>query len=226
MNLQSDETLYFTGKGSISNVTEIKANKTSVKRIHIGNEISGIEISFYDIFTEFKSFDVSSENKQFQSIVDILFSKDAKTLISCPPKKEVTIYEIPSTVETIKINAFYNVKTLTTIIIPSSVKSIGDKAFRECKSLETIIFKGTSQPNPCSTIAFDENKIVKVVKEYKENKFCGLNITGNENKDNGTNTNKDNGNNTNKDNGTNGNKNNNGTSFIFILMILNILLLI
>ena len=217
-----NETLYIFGKGIISNLNEIESNKTSIKKIEIGDEITGISVSFNEIFNNLKSFNVSDNNKQFKDSNDILFSKDEKTIISYPPKKELTIYIIPSTVQTIKSSAFYGCLSLTNITIPSSVTSINDKAFKECTSLKTIIYQGITQPNPCSQTAFNQNNNVRVIKEYKDNKFCGLIVTGNEKENNST----TNGTNTNNETSGNSANNNNGSSFIFMLMIIVLLMII
>ena len=54
--------------------------------------------------------------------------------------------EFDRDVETVVNNAFYNVKTLSTITLPASVKSIGSWAFYDCSNLTTITLLGSVPP--------------------------------------------------------------------------------
>ena len=80
---------------------------------------------------------VSKTNPLYTSKNGVLFSKDTKTLITCPEGK-VGKYSIPKGVRTIGREAFYNCSTLTEIKIPEGVATIGFGAFEDCKKLKEI----------------------------------------------------------------------------------------
>ncbi len=81
-----------------------------------------------------------NKNNRYYAVVDgILYSKDMKTLLSCPAKNEKAVgkYEVPSSVEEIYPMAFYSCKKITDLVIPQSVLTIGEYAFAWC-TLESI----------------------------------------------------------------------------------------
>jgi len=61
---------------------------------------------------------------------------------------------IPSTVETIGNNAFYNCYSLSTLTIPAAVTSIGTGAFSSCYGLKEIHFLSTTPPTITNTNVF------------------------------------------------------------------------
>ncbi|MBR6548103.1 MAG: leucine-rich repeat protein [Clostridia bacterium] len=93
------------------------------------------------------AFQVAPENTVYQSIDDVLFTKDGKTLISYPAAKDSTSYAIPDGVVTLEEEAFGLATALTTIQIPDTVTTIGPWAFDGCENLASI-----SIPNSVTTI--------------------------------------------------------------------------
>jgi hypothetical protein len=87
--------------------------------------------------TALKKFTVDRGNPNYVSVDDVLFTKDRTTLVAYPNKKS-SQYVIPSTVTSIRDNAFSGCTELTSITIPSSVTSIGGWAFTGCSSLTSI----------------------------------------------------------------------------------------
>ncbi|MDO5575507.1 MAG: leucine-rich repeat protein [Fibrobacter sp.] len=81
---------------------------------------------------------VDAANVNFKDIDGVLFSKDGKRLISYPPGKKGTFYEIPSGVTAIEMHAFSNCTNLTAITIPSGIDTIGYYAFYNCIQLESV----------------------------------------------------------------------------------------
>ena len=108
---------------------------------------------------------VESGNSFFSSRDGVLFSADGKTLIKYPAgKDDITIYDVPPSVETIAIRAFQraqiegiNLSNVThicyaafasssltgTLIIPKTVISIDGAQFVNCISLVEVIFEGS-----------------------------------------------------------------------------------
>jgi len=108
---------------------------------------------------------VESGNSFFSSRDGVLFSADGKTLIKYPAgKDDITIYEVPPSVETIASRAFQftqiegiNFSNVThlgyaalshsslagTVIIPETVTVIDAYQFNGCSNLVEVIFKGS-----------------------------------------------------------------------------------
>jgi len=84
-----------------------------------------------------ESITVDANNASYSSSDGVLFDKDKSLLIYCPPAKAGS-YTIPSTVDTIKNDAFNYCSGLTEIVLPSNLISIGELAFARCSNLTTI----------------------------------------------------------------------------------------
>jgi hypothetical protein len=88
------------------------------------------------------SFIVDADNQNYSSQDGILFNKGKDALILCPKSKQGS-YVIPSTVTSIKEDAFAGCSNLTSVIVPSSVTSIGGFAFNRCTGLTSILIPST-----------------------------------------------------------------------------------
>ncbi len=77
----------------------------------------------------FVSINVAESNPVYSSLDGVLFSKDKKTLVSCPQGKSGA-YTVPAGVTTIGPNAFGNCSKLTGIVLPEGLQEIGQNAFR------------------------------------------------------------------------------------------------
>ncbi|MBC8006124.1 MAG: leucine-rich repeat protein, partial [Verrucomicrobia bacterium] len=80
---------------------------------------------------------VEATNSNYFSQEGILFNKDKTTLMKFPGLKTGS-YTIPSSVQTIKEDAFAQCDKLTSITIPSSVTTIDPTAFGYCYGLKSI----------------------------------------------------------------------------------------
>ena len=102
--------------------------------------------------TGLTSINVAEDNLNYASIDGVLYSKDKKTLITCPEGKTGS-FIIPNSVTSIEDYAFWDCKSLTSITIPNSVINIGKYAFSGCIGLTSITI-----PNSVTSIedlAFD-----------------------------------------------------------------------
>ena len=136
-------------------------NAVSLTSITIPATVTSIGEYAFTSTTALNSIVVDSENITFSSIADVLFNKDATTLIRYPSGKSGTSYSIPSgitrigsgafsgsvsltsiTIPTgvtnIESNTFIYATKLSSINIPSSVRSIGDSAFAYASSLASV----------------------------------------------------------------------------------------
>lgn len=90
---------------------------------------------------------VSENNKSFVSRDGILYSRDGKTLVECPPS--VKTLAVPDGVETIREFAFVFGR-LEKIKFPKSLKKIEGAAFRGCRNLKIMAFSSDApvlEPN-------------------------------------------------------------------------------
>ena len=100
------------------------------------------------IYTSLTSINVDPDNSYYKSIDGVLYTKDGKTLVSCPTKK--TSVTIPNGVKEIGNWAFSLCEMLTKVTFPNSLKKIGNMAFWHCASLTSITL-------PRSLTTIDEN---------------------------------------------------------------------
>ncbi len=91
-----------------------------------------------DAFESFKGIIiVDNKNPNYSSADGVLYNKTQTRLIQCPISKTGDV-TIPSTVTSIRNNAFFGCSVLTKVMIPSSVKSIEAYAFNNCTGLAAI----------------------------------------------------------------------------------------
>ena len=110
---------------------------TSLTSITIPNSVTSIGYGAFHCCTSLTSINVDSNNEKYMSDNGVLYTKDKKTLIQYPSKKEGTEYLILQGVESIGDYAFEGCENLINITIPDSVTSIMG-AFKGCSSLINI----------------------------------------------------------------------------------------
>lgn len=112
------------------------------KKVYIPKNVSTIVDMAFPYCNQLKSFEVSSENKNFIAIEGILFSSDKTKLISFPAGSHLKEYKIPEGTKIIADGAFAGCK-LRKITLPNSLVEIGRSAFRACEKLEELIIPDT-----------------------------------------------------------------------------------
>ena len=118
--------------------------------ITIPNSVTSIGNFAFCMCTSLTSINVDSNNEKYMSDNGVLYTKDKKTLIQYPSKKEKTEYIILQGTTSIGNYAFHYCTNLTNITIPNSVTSIGDDAFYICTNLINITI-----PNSVTSIGND-----------------------------------------------------------------------
>ena len=109
-----------------------------IEEIEIPESVVTIGDDAFKNMSELESITVSDKNPNYKSIDGVLYSRDGKVLISYPAgKNDISKFDIPSGVETIKSYAFSDAQYLTEITIPDSVTYILN-AFRGFENLETV----------------------------------------------------------------------------------------
>ncbi|MBR4308090.1 MAG: leucine-rich repeat protein [Oscillospiraceae bacterium] len=82
----------------------------------------------------FKTIEVPSSNTYFYVSNKVLINKNTKTLVFCP-RGFSGAYSVPSGVQTIDKNAFYECQGLSSVTMSEGVTSIKDYAFYNCDGL-------------------------------------------------------------------------------------------
>ena len=144
----------------------------SLTSITIPDSVTSIGYNAFFNCESLTSINVDSNNEKYMSDNGVLYTKDKKTLIQYPSKKEGTEYLILQGVESIGDYAFEGCENLINITIPDSVTSIGDDAFYKCDSL-SVLCKSNSYAEQYAK----ENNIKYVIDDSVP---TIKNVTGNE----------------------------------------------
>lgn len=102
--------------------------------------LNSFESSVVNNCQALQNLNVSAQNKQFQSIDGVLFSKDGKTLVYYLPTRTDTSYSVPEGTETFADVAFNGNGYLQSVTLPASLKLVGRNAFQSCRSLTSVTF--------------------------------------------------------------------------------------
>ena len=125
--------------------------------IYIDENVEFLEPwAFY--FTNAAEFIVDENNPYFCSVDGIIYTKDLKTLVAYPNKKEGATFTIPSTVENISDFAFNNCLQLESLIIPKTVKYVGAGAFYFLQNDQTLYFEHETIPTSWNLSWFSSSK--------------------------------------------------------------------
>ena len=112
--------------------------KSSVTSIYLPASVAKIGSAAFKGCTKLQGFTVSEDNKKFTSVNGVLYTADRKQLEAYPAAKENESYTVPSGVECIRYDAFYEASHLTGITLPGSLTEIGGYAFQECYNLTGV----------------------------------------------------------------------------------------
>ena len=108
----------------------------SLTSINIPSSVASIKMCAFYNCSSLTTLTVDANNPNYCADGCMLFNKEKTTLI-CAFGSQKT-YNIPSSVTSIEVGAFFGCSSLTSINIPSSVTSIGMQAFSYCSSLTSI----------------------------------------------------------------------------------------
>ncbi len=88
--------------------------------------------------TALETIIVDPNNAAYQTIDNVLLTKDGSCLVTYPPTIQRTAYTVPDTVTEIPNYAFANLKDLTSITFPPQMTKIGEGAFMNCSGLTQL----------------------------------------------------------------------------------------
>ncbi|OPZ19655.1 MAG: hypothetical protein BWZ04_02359 [Firmicutes bacterium ADurb.BinA205] len=91
-----------------------------------------------EILPTLEKVTVSENNPYFASENGIIYSKDMKELIGCPPAMEMKELKISEKAEAIKDFAFAACYKMEKAVIPENIKHIHNSAFVACKNLKSV----------------------------------------------------------------------------------------
>ena len=106
----------------------------NLESIEIPASVTYIGVFNFLLDTNLKRINVEGNNKHYSSVDGVLFSKDKKSIIKYPNKKQNT-YSIPNTVTNISSYAFRDDTNLEYISLPKNVTSVDYGAFIDCPNL-------------------------------------------------------------------------------------------
>lgn len=112
---------------------------SNLTSIEIPAAVTSIGNSIFSSCKGLTNISIASGSTSYQVIDQVVYSKDGKTLVTCPAASRITI---PATVTKIADYAFYYNTNLQSITIPVSVEEMGEGAFGNCSGLSGITFEG------------------------------------------------------------------------------------
>ena len=124
-------------------LTEIKLQRYTLDGTTVDE--SSIENAFAGC-TALEAINVASNNQNYKSIDNVLFSKDGRTLLLAPATLSGT-YVVPENTRNISAGAFIGCDYLEEVVLPSTLVLVGDCAFYGLENLETVTFAGPAFEN-------------------------------------------------------------------------------
>ena len=121
---------------------------TTAQRINMGSvgahsgviQIAAVDAEDETLIPSVSEVVVSEANPFYTTVDGVLYTKDMKTLIGCPPAKEMQSLNIPEQTERIGDYAFVACYHLENAVIPSNITHINNGAFAGCINLKSIAF--------------------------------------------------------------------------------------
>ena len=132
-------TIYYNAKNATieSNTFASCGNATNSVTLHIGAEVTNLNIAAFSTLNDLQSITVDTSNTAYSANSNILYNKAKTELVLVPLgiSGEVTLLD---SLTSIGENAFLNRTKLIGITIPNSVTSIAQGAFKGCTALQSI----------------------------------------------------------------------------------------
>ncbi len=127
------DTVTAIGNGAFSGCSNLKSVKLGKKVRKLGTGV------FADCHM-LSSMSISIYNEDLSYEDGVVYSKDKTIVYAMLPGYDGAVYRMPSTVKTIKNNAFWGCRNLERVYFGSNVTSIPDYGFTGCTSLEKVSF--------------------------------------------------------------------------------------
>lgn len=113
---------------------------TGLKSVVLGKNLKKLGSGVFADCTSLGQLKLSKDNKDFSYDAGVIYSKDKTVIYGMIPGYAQDVYKMPSTVKTIKNNAFWGCANLKRVEIGNNVKEIPDYVFANCLNLEKATF--------------------------------------------------------------------------------------
>ena len=143
---------------TVTTIEEEAFERSSISEITLPASLTTLKQENFGVFsfaTDLTKFSINGDSKTFSVVDNILYNKDATTIVAVPagltevaiPETVTTIgeyafcgtniekVEIPNGVISVEKAAFYNATNLSEMSLPSTLKSIKEEAFNYCYNL-------------------------------------------------------------------------------------------
>ena len=127
------DTVTSIGNGAFSGCSNLKS-------IKLGKGVRKLGTGVFADCNVLSSMSISIYNEDLAYEDGVVYSKDKTIVYAMLPGYEGAVYRMPSTVKTIKNNAFWGCRNLERVYFGSNVTSIPDYGFTGCTSLEKVSF--------------------------------------------------------------------------------------
>lgn len=118
----------------------------SLGDIFIPEEVNVIGNSAFTDCNSMKAFTVHPDNKFYQAIDGVLYSKNGEILVAYPSGKEAPSFEIPSGVVRTEVLSFQKNPHIQSIAFPDTVRAIYPGTFTGCSGLSAIYIHPSKLP--------------------------------------------------------------------------------
>ena len=145
------DSLVYIGASAFANCRQLKTINipSTVEAINteletwLGASFEGSAVIYVPIFggcSSLPEINVDENNKNYASVDGVLYTKDLKTMLSCPTGYEKETIAIPEETEVINDYAFYDCISLKYIDLPKNIREIAGETepFEGCDSLHVI----------------------------------------------------------------------------------------
>ena len=123
--------------------------------------------------SELTEYVVDSKNTTYESLDGVLYTKDKKTLVSCPVRKP-GVYTVPEGVVTLAEHAFDS--SNTGVILPSTLRTIGDGAVSSYNYLRGVVIpEGVTTIGP-NTFAYAHIQFLSLPSSLSPDTYNSLSL--------------------------------------------------
>lgn len=113
---------------------------SSLQKVTVGKGLKKLGNGVFSGCTSLREMTVSKDNKALVFEAGMIYSKDKKILYALLPGYSEATCKIPSSVKTIRDNAFWGCDNLKRVELGNNVTEIPSYAFANCRSLEQVVF--------------------------------------------------------------------------------------